>query len=163
MEKANILFLCTGNSARSQIAEAVTKCLAGDRFNIRSAGTKPASQVNPLVLEILEKICPKGVPGLHPKTIEEVSDLDYNYVFTVCDRANEECPVFPGSPITAHWGYADPAEIEDPEEARQLIRQIALSIDQRFRLFLSLPLDKLEKLDIQHKLKEMANLPTDNL
>ncbi len=156
MEKMNILFLCTGNSARSQIAEAVTKCLAADRFVIRSAGTKPAPRVNPLVLEVLENICPDQAQGLYPKSINEVMDLKYNFVFTVCDRANEECPVFPGSPVTAHWGYPDPAEIEDEEEATALIRNIALSIDQRFRLFLQLPLEKLEKMDLQNKLSEIG-------
>ncbi len=156
MERKNILFLCTGNSARSQIAEAVCKCIAGDRFTIRSAGTKPAPQVNPFVLEVLANICPNGSKGLYPKSINEVLDLNYNFVFTVCDRANEECPVFPGAPVTAHWGYPDPAEVDDPEEAKALIRRIALSIEQRFRLFLELPLDKLEKLDLQHQLNELG-------
>ena len=156
MEKMNVLFLCTGNSARSQIAEAVTRSISQERFLIRSAGTKPAPQLHPLVVEILTNICPQEASTLYPKTIEAVMDLQYNFVFTVCDRAREECPVFPSSPVTAHWGYPDPWETEDEAAARKLIRDIALSIEQRWRLFLQLPLEKLAKLDLQRRLAEIG-------
>lgn len=150
----NVLFICTHNSARSIVAEAVLNQKGAGRFRAFSAGSYPAGQVNPHAVELLKR---NGFPtdGLRSKSWDEfaVSDAPVmDYVLTVCDKAaGEVCPVWPGQPMSAHWGVADPAAVHGSEEAIHKAFNDAFSvISRRISLFLSLPMDKLDKLSL-HK------------
>jgi arsenate reductase len=156
MRKRRILFLCTGNSARSQIAEALVATKGSDRFEAASAGSKPAAQVNPLAVEVLRQV---GVDwsGREPKGLDSVAGQPWDIVITVCDRAKEACPIFPGRPATAHWGMDDPAEVAGTEEERlrafTLTRQM---LARRVDRLLALPLEKLDRLSLERRLGSIA-------
>ena len=146
-----VLFLCTGNSARSQMAEAILDWKGAGRFEVQSAGSRPAARVNPLALEILRD---RSIPwaGRGPRTVEGLEKEHWDFVITVCDRAKESCPIFPGQPIMAHWGMPDPAEVEGSDEARRAaFRDAFLVLSRRIDLFTSLPLEKLERLAAETK------------
>jgi arsenate reductase len=155
MTKRRILFLCTGNSARSQIAEALVATKASDRFDAASAGSKPAARVNPLAVEALQQV---GIEwsGREPKGLDAVAAQPWDIVITVCDRAKEACPIFPGQPATAHWGMDDPAEVEGTKEERLrafvLTRQL---LGRRIDLLLALPLEKLDRLALEGRLRSI--------
>jgi arsenate reductase len=141
----SVLFLCTGNSARSQIAEALLATRGKGRFSAGSAGVLPASRVNPFAVEILHDY---GIDwsGRVPKTIDDVRDMHWDFVITVCDRAKESCPIFPGNPTFAHWGMEDPAEVQgDDAEKRAAFRITAVTLARRIDLLLALPMATLEK------------------
>jgi arsenate reductase len=156
----HVLFLCTGNSARSILAEAVMNGLAGGRFIAHSAGSQPAGRVNPFAIELLQE---NGLPtaGLRSKSWDEFAapgapPLDF--VFTVCDSAaGEACPYWPGHPATAHWGVADPAAVHgsDDDKRKAFLRAMTI-LRRRIELFLSLPHDKLDRLELQRKLGEIG-------
>jgi arsenate reductase len=116
MPPIRVLFLCTGNSARSILAEATLRDLGGDAFEVASAGTEPKG-INPLTLRVLEQA---GLPadGLSSKDMNRFIGDDFDYVITVCDRAAEQCPIFPGAPERIHWSFPDPAAVEGPEVVR---------------------------------------------
>jgi arsenate reductase len=116
MPPIRVLFLCTGNSARSILAEAALRDLGGDAFEVVSAGTEPKG-INPLTLRVLEQA---GLPadGLSSKEMNRFIGDDFDYVITVCDRAAEQCPIFPGDPERIHWSFPDPAAVEGPEVVR---------------------------------------------
>ncbi len=139
-----VLFLCTGNSARSQIAEALLTTRGRGRFRVGSAGTKPAARVNPGAVQILAE---HGIDwtGRRPKTIDEVQDEPWDLVITVCDNAKETCPVFPGHPAFAHWGMPDPADVEDDVARARAFRDTLLVLGRRIDLLLALPVEKLEQ------------------
>lgn len=156
----NVLFLCTGNSARSIIAEAVLNAMGKGRFRAYSAGSHPTGQVNPYALELIER---NRLPteGLRSKSWDEFAapgapELDF--VFTVCDRAAEEtCPVWPGQPMTAHWGVPDPAAVQGTEEEkRRAFLRAWAELSNRISIFVSLPLDKLDRLSLQRRLDEIG-------
>jgi arsenate reductase len=156
----NVLFLCTGNSARSILAEAYLNSAGRGRFAAFSAGSHPAGKVNPYALELLEK---NRLPtdGLRSKRWDEFArpgapKLDF--VFTVCDNAaGETCPIWPGQPITAHWGVADPAAVAGTEqEKRKAFLRAFTELGTRINLLLSLPLDKLDRLTLKRKLDEIG-------
>jgi protein-tyrosine-phosphatase len=156
----NVLFICTGNSARSIIAESVLNRLGRGRFKAYSAGSQPAGHVNPFALDLLQRQ-KLPIEGLRSKSWKEFAapgapDLDF--VFTVCDRAaGESCPVWPGQPMTAHWGVEDPAAATGSDEQKQKAFQVAmLALSRRIELFLSLPLEKLDRLSLQSKLSEIG-------
>ena len=157
----NVLFLCTGNSARSIMAEAVMNQLSQGRFHAYSAGSHPRGEVHPLTLRALHE---QGYPvdGLSSKGWEVFSATDapaMDFVFTVCDQANGEvCPVWPGQPMTAHWGFDDPARADDRDPAVQYkaFTFVLQQIVTRLRLFLSLPLDKVDRLSLQHQLHQIG-------
>jgi protein-tyrosine-phosphatase len=158
----NVLFLCTGNSARSIMAEAILNSLGKDRFRAFSAGSHPAGTVNPLALELLEK---NRLPfeGLHSKNWNEFSHPGapfMHFVFTVCDQAAaESCPVWPGQPMTAHWGVHDPAAIQgSDEEKRRAFLKAYSELYRRISLFISLPFDTLSKLSLKDKLDEIGRI-----
>jgi arsenate reductase len=158
MTRRKILFLCTGNSARSQIAEALVAAKAPDRFDAASAGSKPAARVNPLAIEALRQA---GIEwtGREPKGLDAVEGQSWDIVITVCDRAKEACPIFPGQPAAAHWGMDDPAEVEGTKDERlrafTLTRQI---LARRIDLLVALPLEKLDRLSLERRL---GAIPTD--
>ena len=134
--KKRVLFLCTHNSARSQMAEGLLRHLAGDRFEVFSAGTE-ATRVQPLAIEAMREIG-IDISGHTSKTLDAFRGQSFEYVITVCDRANETCPIFPGQTQRVHWSFEDPTATEGAEEVRlRRFRQVRDAIAQRLRLFLS--------------------------
>ena len=156
----NVLFLCTGNSARSIMAEALLRRWGMDKFWAYSAGSLPRGRVHPLALELLQKEGLK-TQDLRSKSWDEFSGPDapvMDIVITVCDRAaSEVCPVWPGQPITAHWGMPDPDRPDlDEDEQRRLFKKVYMELDQRIKIFTSLPLAKLDRLALQKQLGDMG-------
>ena len=148
-----VLFLCTGNSARSQMAEAALNQRGGGRFVAESAGTEPAARVNPFALDALRDA---GIrwEGHQPRGLDVLEREEWDIVFTVCDHAREACPVFPGQPVVAHWGMTDPAAVEgDPERKRHAFREALQLINQRLDLLLALPTGPLELGVLQYYLR----------
>ena len=161
-EPFNVLFLCTGNSARSIMAEAILNALGKDKFRAFSAGSHPAGTVNPLALELLEK---NRLPtkGLHTKDWNEFSRpgaLFMHFVFTVCDQAAAEpCPVWPGQPMTAHWGIRDPPAVTGRDETKRKAFLTAYTeLYRRISLFVNLPIDKLSNLALKEELDEIGRM-----
>jgi len=155
----NVLFLCTGNSARSILAESILNHLGIGKFRGYSAGSHPKGEVHPISLELLRS---EGLPisRLRSKSWDEFAAAgapEMDFVFTVCDQAaGEMCPVWPGKPITAHWGFEDPAAVEGSDEVkRRAFASIYRQIMNRVRVFISLPLDKLDRLAVK---REMDNI-----
>jgi arsenate reductase len=151
-----VLFLCTGNSARSLLAECALNRIGAGRFRAHSAGSHPKDAPHPLTLRLLEQLH-YDTSGLRSKSWDEFAapgapPLDF--VFTVCDNARGEvCPVWPGQPITAHWGSEDPAAATGSEEERlRVFRRVYGEIESRIRLFTSLPLEALDRLSLQSRL-----------
>lgn len=158
----NVLFLCTHNSARSILAEAVLNHIGHGRFQGFSAGSSPREnqQPNPLALQVLANA---GIPteGLRSKSWDEFGKPDspvMDLVITVCDNAaGEVCPYWPGQPATAHWGYADPSEVEgDEAKKREAFRQTLLALRRRIDLLTNLPLEKLERAMVQQAARDLA-------
>jgi len=158
----NVLFLCTGNSARSILAEATLNSAGGGRFKAYSAGSKPGGRVNPFALELLASSS-VDVAGLRSKSWDEFARPGapaMDFVFTVCDRAAAEpCPFWPGQPMTAHWGVPDPAAVEGSDDAKRRAFRNALSVlSARINLLINLPVEKLERLALQKKLEEIGTV-----
>jgi arsenate reductase len=156
----NVLFLCTGNSARSIIAEAILNRAGGGRFKAFSAGSHPKGQINPRTLDLLRKFN-YDVAALRSKSWGEFAQVgapDLDFVFTVCDNAaGEACPLWPGQPITAHWGIPDPAAAEGSEaEIALAFRDAYRMLNRRIELFLALPIQKLDRLVLTTRLKEIG-------
>jgi len=156
----NVLFICTGNSARSIMAEAILNQLGGGRFRAYSAGSQPAGTVNPMAVELLER---NRFPTaeLRSKNWNEFSAPDaprMDFVLTVCDKAaGEVCPVWPGQPMSAHWGVEDPVAVEgDEAHRRKAFTDAFMVLNRRIAIFLSLPLDKLDRLSLQNELKRIG-------
>lgn len=159
----NVLFLCTGNSARSIMAEALVTSLGKGRFKGFSAGSKPTGKVNPFAIEQVVKI---GYPVEHlrSKSWDEFATPQaprMDFIFTVCDNAaGEACPFWPGHPATAHWGFEDPAAIEGSDEAkRAAFERIFRQIEARMQNFVSLPLEVLEQQAMQAELRKIGGAP----
>jgi len=151
-----VLFLCTGNSARSQIAEKILNRKGRGRFVAESAGSHPAAQVNGLAVEALER---HGYfwTGGRPRGLEGLVEKDWDFVITVCDRAREACPFFPGQPVVAHWGMPDPAAVTGSnEEKRRAFDDTVLTISRRLDLFLALPIEKLSCLALENRVKDIG-------
>lgn len=148
-----VLFVCTGNSARSQMAEAILNWKGGERFHAESAGSRPAERVNPHAIETLREY---GVPwsGHAPRTVDGLEREPWDLVITVCDRAKQSCPIFPGQAVVAHWGMPDPAEVEgDDAKKRAAFRDAFLLISRRIDLLLALPLEKLERPALEARIR----------
>lgn len=152
----NVLFLCTGNSARSILAEGILNQQGGGHFVAWSAGSFPTGRVNPLALELLEA---QGIPtaGLRSKAWDEFAKPGaphLDFVFTVCDKAaGETCPVWPGQPVTAHWGIADPAAVQGSEaDKRHAFFNAFNELSRRIRIFTSLPLRSLDSVRLKERL-----------
>lgn len=144
-----VLFLCTGNSCRSQMAEVVLGHLGRGRFETFSAGSKPAGYVHPLAIKTLQSAGMK-TDGLRSKSWEEFKGQPFDFVITVCDRAKESCPIWPGQPVNAHWGFEDPAEATGAEpEKLQVFRKVFTEIQTRIGFFLALPMDKLSHMELE--------------
>ncbi|MGR3709571.1 MAG: metalloregulator ArsR/SmtB family transcription factor [Alterinioella nitratireducens] len=161
--KFNVLFICTGNSARSIFAESILRALAGDRFEAFSAGTDPESQLNPFALEVLRQNG-HDVSGLHAKTVATYQGPDapvFDFVFTVCNRAaNEACPAWEGQPVSGHWGVPDPVKAEGtPAEKALAFRQAYSAFLHRIRAFAALPMERLDRISLQRAVDDLAHLP----
>ncbi len=152
----NVLFLCTGNSARSIMAEAILNRVGQGKFRAFSAGSQPKGQVHPYALDLLRKLH-FDVTGLRSKSWKEFSGPDapkLDFIFTVCDNAAQEtCPVWPGQPITAHWGVPDPAAATGTEaEVRFAFSEALRMLTNRINIFVSLPLQSVDQLSLQKQI-----------
>ena len=161
-EPLNVLFLCTGNSARSIMAETILNHVGKGKFKAFSAGSHASGRVNPLALELLEK---NKLPtkGLRSKNWDEFARPGapfLHFVFTVCDQAAAEpCPIWPGQPMTAHWGIRDPAAVEGTDDVKRKAFLTAYTeLHRRISLFINLPFDTLSKLALQEKLSEIGRV-----
>jgi arsenate reductase len=161
----NVLFLCTGNSARSILAEAITNSLSASkvRFRAFSAGSHPKGTVHRLALELLRQL---RIPttGLRSKSWDEFAGPDappMDFVITVCDQAaGEQCPFWPGQPVTAHWGMPDPAAVEGTQdEKRRAFSDTANMLRRRIDLLANLPLDGLDRLSLQNGIRDIGKAP----
>src|SRR5579863_5902224 len=156
----NVLFLCTGNSARSILAEVLVGYWGKGRFRGFSAGSFPRGTVHPLALELLERL-DLPVSGLKSKSWEEFAQPGappIDFVFTVCDQAaGEVCPIWPGNPATAHWGVPDPAAVDGSEdERRHAFREAVRQLETRIKLFVALPIEKLDRMAIERHADEIG-------
>jgi arsenate reductase len=157
----NVLFLCTGNSARSILAEAILNRRGKGRFNAFSAGSHPKGAVHPLALALLER---KGLPteDLRSKAWDEFAQPgapNLDFIFTVCDNAaGEVCPIWPGQPMTAHWGQPDPAAVEGSDlDKTNAFREAFRMLERRIDMFTSLPIASLDQLSLEHRVREIGN------
>jgi protein-tyrosine-phosphatase len=159
----NVLFLCTGNSARSILAESLLAHWGKDRFRAFSAGSFPKGQVHPLALDLLRRM---NLPseGFRSKSWDEFATPDappLDFIFTVCDNAaGEVCPVWPGKPMTAHWGIPDPAAVEGSDADKAMAFRSALKqLETRIKLFTQLPISSLEQMTLREKLRAIGQQP----
>ena len=151
-----LLFLCTGNSARSHIAEALLQRKGGEQFVVGSAGSHPASAVNPLAIEVLRD---HGIKweAKKPKSVDAVRGGDWDFVVTVCDRAKEACPTFPGQPVFAHWGLPDPVDVNGTHEQRlRAFQDPVHQLSRRIDLMLALPFEKLERRALEARMQAIG-------
>jgi len=156
----NVLFLCTGNSARSVIAETLLNHWGKGRFQAYSAGSYPSGRVHSLTLDLLARL-DFPVPGLRSKSWDEFAAPGapvMDFVFTVCDQAaGEVCPIWPGRPITAHWGFPDPAAFSGTEtEKRAFFAEVFRQIESRVKVFAALPMARLDRLALQREVRRLG-------
>ena len=159
----NVLFLCTGNSARSIMAECSLNRWGIGRFQGYSAGSHPAGRINPFTIELLQRLN-YSTEGLRSKDWAEFAEPGapvMDFVFTVCDKAaGEVCPLWPGQPLSAHWGFRDPVEAEgDDHDKRRVFKQVYTEIESRIKIFVSLPIASLDRLALQRKIDEIGRNP----
>ena len=162
----NVLFLCTGNSARSILAEALMNHLGQGRFRAFSAGSFPTGKVNPFTLKLLE-LQGISIEGLCSKSWDEFAASDsppLDFVFTVCDRAaGETCPMWPGQPMSAHWGVDDPAAAEGDDAQKMLAFRKALrELENRIKIFINLPISSLDRIKLKSRLDEIGQITLEN-
>jgi protein-tyrosine-phosphatase len=158
----NVLFLCTGNSARSILAEILVEHWGKGRFQGYSAGSFPRGTVHPLALELLERLHLRTT-ALRSKSWDEFAHPGapvMDFVFTVCDQAaGEVCPIWPGNPINAHWGVPDPAAVEGTEAQRvQAFRDAYRQLEARIKLFVALPIDKLDRMAVRREVEHIGHI-----
>ena len=158
----SVLFLCTGNSARSIIAEAILSKVGAGRFRALSAGSQPKGKVNPETLRLLQGLG-YDTSGFRSKSWDEFAKSGgpaFDFVFTVCDHAAAEaCPVWPGQPMTAHWGIPDPAQVRGtPAEIALAFKDAYRMLNRRIELFAALPIQSLDRLSLQHRLTDIGRL-----
>lgn len=159
----NVLFLCTGNSARSILAEAILNRIGGDRFRAYSAGSMPRGEVNPHALELLERMN-HPIAGVRSKAWDEFARDTHpdapalDFVFTVCDNAaGEVCPIWPGQPMTAHWGLPDPAEVTgSPAGIALAFADTYRMLTARLTAFVNLPIGSLDRMSLQARMEEIG-------
>lgn len=159
----NVLFLCTGNSARSILAESILNRAGRGRFRGHSAGSHPAGRVNPYAIELLERL-KYPTQALRSKDWEEFAGEDaphMDFVITVCDKAaGEVCPVWPGQPVSAHWGFADPAAVDGSEaEKRLAFADVYRELSARIEIFVKLPMESLDRLALKRRMDELGRRP----
>jgi arsenate reductase len=152
-----VLFLCTGNSARSILGEYLLRREAGNRFDVYSAGSFPTGKVNPFAIRVLKDVYEIDASEARSKSWEEFGDLEFDLVITVCDNARESCPIWPGHPVVAHWGMPDPAEGEGSEEEKLTeFKETAQTLLRRIKWFCSQPIEKLDRVKLAHITTEIG-------
>lgn len=154
-----ILFLCTGNSARSVMGEYLIRLVAPGRFESYSAGSDPKGEVHPMTLRVLKEIHRLDASDAESKSWDRFRDngTEFDFVITVCDHAKENCPFWPGQPIVAHWGSQDPAAAEGTEEEIfDAFKRVSFEIRRRLELFTSLPFEKLDRLRLEQMTKDIG-------
>lgn len=150
IEPKRVLFLCTGNSARSIFAEYLLRRIGQGRFEVHSACSEPTGVVNPLAIQVLEDSYKIDATDARSKSWEEYRDVKFDLVITVCDNARESCPIWPGQPVIAHWGVPDPAlATGTQQEMLRKFRQAAMQLQRRIELFCPLPFEKLDRLKLE--------------
>ena len=157
-EPYKLLFLCTGNSARSIFGEYLSRRLGGSRFEVYSAGASPTGKVNPFAIRVLKDSFNIDASQARSKSWEEFKDVQFDFVITVCDNARETCPIWPGQPIVAHWSSPDPAAVEGSDEQKyHAFKQVAFQINRRLQHFTSLPFEKLDRSKLSALISEIGN------
>ena len=157
-QRYKVLFLCTGNSARSIIGEYLLRRAGGNRFEVYSAGSFPTGKVNPFALRVLEDFYNISAGDARSKSWEEFGDLEFDFVITVCDNARESCPIWPGQPVVAHWGMRDPALAEGSDDEKlDEFKQTAEVLLHRIELFCALPLEDLDRSELPRLVREIAS------
>jgi len=152
-----VLFLCTGNSARSQMAEVALNRFGKDKFMGYSAGSEPREQINPYTLKSIQQ-SGLSIEGLYPKEMSVYEDEVFDFIITLCDRMKENCPVYPNRPIYAHWGMPDPASfVGSEDETLDYFDRTFQEIVNRINLFINLKIEKMERSEIEAELGEIAN------
>ena len=152
-----ILFLCTGNSARSILAEYLIRRIGRGKFESYSAGSFPTGKVNPFALRALKDLYNIDAGQARSKSLDEYKDVEFDFVVTVCDNARESCPYWPGQPLIAHWGLPDPAEAKgSDEEIFREFKQAAFTLQRRIELFCSLPIEKLDRLNLEQMTRDIG-------
>ncbi|MGE0703882.1 MAG: arsenate reductase ArsC [Vicinamibacterales bacterium] len=139
MDRLRVLFLCTGNAARSQMAEALLRKLSGDGVDVFSAGTHPEPMVHPVARDVLQEQFDIDPAGLRPKHMNRFAGEPFDFVITVCDRAAETCPAFPGDPDRIHWSFEDPAIVQEGPAQRRAFETVANGLAARLRIWMALP------------------------
>jgi len=157
--RLRVLFLCTHNSARSQIAEALFARKGGDRFTVASAGSAPARRVHPLAVEALADLRIDWSTRT-PKGIDDVKREPWDLIITVCDRARESCPTFPHQPAFAHWSMEDPTEAQGEAAQRRAFRETITYLSRRIDLLLALPFESLERSALERRARDLGRLPS---
>jgi arsenate reductase (thioredoxin) len=158
-----ILFLCTGNSARSIFGEYFIRKLGKGKFESHSAGADPRPEVNPYTLRVLKEAYKIDASNARPKSWDLYEGVKFDFVITVCDNAREQCPFWPGQPIIAHWSSADPAAFQGTEEETyRYFWQISQQIYRRVDLFCNLPFEKLDRLRLEHATREIGETETNS-
>lgn len=162
-EPFKILFICTGNSARSIFGEYLIERIGKGLFRSYSAGANPVGRVNPFALRVLKDVYHIDASEARSKSFEDVEGEKFDFVITVCDKARETCPVWPGQPIIAHWGAPDPALAEGTDEQiYQQFKQVAMLIQRRIELLCALPFDKIDRVRLQTLTQQIGTRTLDN-
>ena len=151
-----VLFLCTGNSARSILAEHLLRRRDPARFETWSAGSQPRGEVHPLALATLAEGYGVDASAARSKSWRELADLDFDLVVTVCDDARESCPLWPGRAAVAHWGMPDPAAVAGESEARAAFAETARLLDRRLARLAALPLEEMDRCELQRQVGQLA-------
>jgi arsenate reductase len=152
-----ILFLCTGNSARSILAEYLLKTLGHARFDVFSAGASPKASVNPLAIKTLKEHFKIDASDARSKSWTEFENVNFDFVITLCDSAKETCPVWPGQPVIAHWSTPDPSDVHGTDQEKlDAFWKVAFQIKYRLELLISLPFEKLDSVRLERATQEIA-------
>ena len=158
-----VLFLCIRNASRSQMAKAILNSKAGDRFIAYSAGSRPSEIINPYTIKVMNEVG-VDISDTKPENIEKYIHEDFDFVITLCDKMKEECPIFPGNPITAHWGMDDPDVFVGNEENKlKTFKKTRNEISNRIELFINLTAKKLDRLSLQKGTREIGNSKANKL
>ena len=153
-----VLFLCTGNSARSILGEYLLRSIGGPRFEVFSAGSFPTGKVNPFAIQVLRDVYGLDASDSRSKSVEEFGDRVFDFVITVCDNARESCPVWPGQPVVIHWGLNDPASATGSnDEVLRAFKDVARKLQRRIEAFAILPFDTTDRLNIAALADEIGN------
>lgn len=157
--KLRVLFLCTGNSARSILAEGLLNHMDSEHFEVDSAGTAPRGEVQPMALRVLREVYGHdAAPYARSQSVDEFRGQDFDFVITVCDNARESCPVWPGRTVQAHWGMDDPAAVQGDEEERfRAYREAAIGLRRRLELFCGLPFETLDRMALEEKTRAIGD------